>query len=100
MSGEYFRLALMIALSALLIAAAVTDLRTRMQMLEGHDDLAAQDILLEAGVPQLFPVTSAEFTYKIEAGKPQERLKFNNVPMTGDLPLEADALKKVIIKKP
>lgn len=29
MSGEYFRLALMIALSALLIAAAVTDLRTR-----------------------------------------------------------------------
>ena len=27
-------------------------------------------------------------------------LKFNNVPMTGDLPLEADALKKVIIKKP
>ncbi len=42
--------------------------------------LAAQDILLEAGVPQLFPVTSAEFTYKMEAGKPQERLKFNNVP--------------------
>ena len=42
--------------------------------------LAAQDILLEAGVPQLFPVTSAEFTYKKEAGKPQERLKFNNVP--------------------
>ncbi|MFZ5781798.1 MAG: ABC transporter substrate-binding protein [Pseudomonadota bacterium] len=42
--------------------------------------LAAQDILLEAGIPQLFPVTSAEFTYKMEAGKPQERLKFNNVP--------------------
>ena len=42
--------------------------------------LAAQDILLEAGVPQLFPVTSAEFTYKMEPGKPQDRLKFNNVP--------------------
>jgi branched-chain amino acid transport system substrate-binding protein len=42
--------------------------------------LAAQDILLDAGVPQLFPVTSAEFTYKMEPGKPQERLKFNNVP--------------------
>jgi cytochrome c len=27
-------------------------------------------------------------------------LKFNEVPMTGDLPLEADALKKVTIKKP
>ena len=42
--------------------------------------LAAQDILLDAGVPQLFPVTSAEFTYKMEPGKPQDRLKFNNVP--------------------
>ena len=27
-------------------------------------------------------------------------LKFNNVPFDGDLPLEADALKKVMIKKP
>ncbi len=42
--------------------------------------LAAQDILLDAGVPQLFPVTSAEFTYKMDPAKPQERLKFNNVP--------------------
>jgi len=42
--------------------------------------LAAQDILLEAGVPQLFPVTSAEFTYKMNPSKPQDRLKFNNVP--------------------
>jgi branched-chain amino acid transport system substrate-binding protein len=42
--------------------------------------LAAQDILLENGIPQLFPVTSAEFTYKMEPGKPQDRLKFNNVP--------------------
>jgi len=42
--------------------------------------LAAQDILLEGGIPQLFPVTSAEFTYKMEPGKPQDRLKFNNVP--------------------
>jgi branched-chain amino acid transport system substrate-binding protein len=42
--------------------------------------LAAQDILLEAGIPQLFPVTSAEFTYKMDPSKPQDRLKFNNVP--------------------
>lgn len=42
--------------------------------------LAAQDILLDAGVPQLFPVTSAEFTYKMDPKNPQERLKFNNVP--------------------
>ncbi len=42
--------------------------------------LAAQDILLEAGIPQLFPVTSAEFTYKMDPKKPQDRLKFNNVP--------------------
>ncbi len=44
--------------------------------------LAAQDILLDAGVPQLFPVTSAEFTYKMDPKNPQERLKFNNVPPT------------------
>ena len=42
--------------------------------------LAAQDILLEAGIPQLFPVTSAEFTYKMDPKNPQDRLKFNNVP--------------------
>ncbi|SKA15529.1 amino acid/amide ABC transporter substrate-binding protein, HAAT family (TC 3.A.1.4.-) [Enhydrobacter aerosaccus] len=42
--------------------------------------LAAQDILLDAGVPQLFPVTSAAFTYQMDPKKPQERLKFNNVP--------------------
>jgi len=41
--------------------------------------LAAQDILLEAGVFQLFPLTAAEFTFKMDAGKPQERLKFNNL---------------------
>ncbi|MFZ5781799.1 MAG: ABC transporter substrate-binding protein [Pseudomonadota bacterium] len=41
--------------------------------------LAAQDILFEAGVPQLFPLTAAEFTYKFDAKKPQERLKFNNL---------------------
>lgn len=41
--------------------------------------LAAQDILFEAGIPQLFPLTAAEFTYKFDASKPQERLKFNNL---------------------
>lgn len=42
--------------------------------------LAAQDIVLDAGVPQLFPLSSAEFTYKMDPGKPQERLKFANLP--------------------
>jgi len=41
--------------------------------------IAAQDILFEAGVPQLFPLTAAEFTYKFDPKKPQERLKFNNL---------------------
>ena len=41
--------------------------------------LAAQDILFEAGVPQLFPLTAAEFTFKFDPNKPQERLKFNNL---------------------
>lgn len=41
--------------------------------------LAAQDTLLEAGVPQLFPLTAAEFTFKFDPAKPQERLKFNNL---------------------
>jgi len=41
--------------------------------------LAAQDILLEAGIFQLFPLTAAEFTFKMDPGKPQERLKFNNL---------------------
>ncbi|NOU07681.1 MAG: ABC transporter substrate-binding protein, partial [Hyphomicrobiaceae bacterium] len=41
--------------------------------------LAAQDITLDAGVPQLFPLTAAEFTYKFDPAKPQERLKFNNI---------------------
>ncbi len=41
--------------------------------------LAAQDILFDAGVLQLFPLTAAEFTYKFDAAKPQERLKFNNL---------------------
>ena len=36
-------------------------------------------LLLEAGVPQLFPLTAAEFTYKFDPKKPQERLKFNNL---------------------
>jgi branched-chain amino acid transport system substrate-binding protein len=43
--------------------------------------LAAQDIVLDAGVLQLFPLTAAEFTYRMDAAKAQERLKFsNNVP--------------------
>ena len=41
--------------------------------------IAAQDILLEAGIPQLFPLSAAEFTYKMDPTKPQERLKFNNL---------------------
>ncbi|WFU81904.1 ABC transporter substrate-binding protein [Bradyrhizobium sp. CIAT3101] len=41
--------------------------------------LAAQDILFDAGVFQLFPLTAAEFTYKFDPAKPQERLKFNNL---------------------
>ncbi len=41
--------------------------------------LAAQDITLEAGVLQLFPLTAAEFTFKFDPAKPQERLKFNNI---------------------
>jgi len=41
--------------------------------------IAAQDILLEAGIPQLFPLTAAEFTFKMDPAKPQERLKFNNL---------------------
>ena len=41
---------------------------------------AAQDITLDAGVPQLFPLTAAEFTFKFDPAKPQERLKFNNLP--------------------
>ncbi len=41
--------------------------------------LAAQDIVLDAGVTQLFPLTAAEFTFKMDPAKPQERLKFNNL---------------------
>ena len=41
--------------------------------------LAAQDSVLEAGIFQLFPLTAAEFTYKFDPAKPQERLKFNNL---------------------
>ncbi len=41
--------------------------------------LAAQDIVLDAGVTQLFPLSAAEFTFKMDPAKPQERLKFNNL---------------------
>jgi branched-chain amino acid transport system substrate-binding protein len=41
--------------------------------------LAAQDVLFDAGVLQLFPLTAAEFTYRFDPAKPQERLKFNNL---------------------
>jgi ABC-type branched-subunit amino acid transport system substrate-binding protein len=41
--------------------------------------LAAQDTVLDTGVFQLFPLTAAEFTYKFDPAKPQERLKFNNL---------------------
>jgi branched-chain amino acid transport system substrate-binding protein len=42
--------------------------------------LAAQDIVLDAGVTQLFPLTAAQFTFRFDPNKPQERLKFNNLP--------------------
>jgi ABC-type branched-subunit amino acid transport system substrate-binding protein len=41
--------------------------------------IASQDILFDAGVFQLFPLTAAEFTYKFDPAKPQERLKFSNL---------------------
>jgi branched-chain amino acid transport system substrate-binding protein len=41
--------------------------------------LAAQDLVLEAGVTQLFPLTAAEFTFKLDPAKPQDRLKFSNL---------------------
>jgi branched-chain amino acid transport system substrate-binding protein len=41
--------------------------------------LAAQDVLFDAGVLQLFPLTAAEFTFKFDPAKPQERLKFSNI---------------------
>ncbi|MBB4372577.1 ABC-type branched-subunit amino acid transport system substrate-binding protein [Bradyrhizobium sp. cir1] len=41
--------------------------------------LAAQDVLFDAGVLQLFPLSSAEFTFKLDPNKPQERLKFANL---------------------
>ncbi len=41
--------------------------------------LAAQDAVLDAGISQLFPLTAAEFTYKFDPAKPQERLKFSNL---------------------
>jgi len=41
--------------------------------------LASQDVLFDAGVPQLFPLTAAEFTFKFDPKKPQERLKFSNL---------------------
>src|SRR3978361_2385165 len=41
--------------------------------------LAAQDILFDAGVLQLFPLTAAGFYFQFHPAKPQERLKFNNL---------------------
>src|SRR5207237_1093736 len=41
--------------------------------------LASQDVLFDAAVLQLFPLTAAEFTCKFDPAKPQERLKFNNL---------------------
>src|SRR3979409_1961238 len=41
--------------------------------------LAAQDILFDAGVLQLFPLTAADVTFQCDPAKPQERLKFNNL---------------------
>jgi len=41
--------------------------------------LAAQDLVLDAGVTQLFPLTAAEFTFKLDPTRPQDRLKFSNL---------------------
>ena len=41
--------------------------------------LAAQDTVIGNGIPQLFPLSAAEFTFKMDPAKPQERLKFNNL---------------------
>ena len=41
--------------------------------------LAAQDFVLDAGVTQLFPLTAAKFTFKLDPAKPQDRLKFSNL---------------------
>lgn len=41
--------------------------------------LAAQDILFDAGVLQLFPLTAAEATFKFDPARPQQRLTFNNL---------------------
>jgi ABC-type branched-subunit amino acid transport system substrate-binding protein len=38
--------------------------------------LAPQPVLLAAGVFQLFPISSAEFTYQVDPAQPQDRLKF------------------------
>src|SRR5690348_4839038 len=64
--------------------------------------LAAQDVLFDAGVLQLFPLTAAEFTFKFDPSKPQERLKFNNLlPYVESTPA---ALKDMVdwkhLKKP
>jgi branched-chain amino acid transport system substrate-binding protein len=39
--------------------------------------LAAQDMVLDAGVTQLFPFTAAQFTFQLDPNKPQDRLKFS-----------------------
>ena len=63
--------------------------------------LAAQDITLDAGVLQLFPLTPADFTYKFDPARPQERLKFSNLLPYGEstraavkFMLEAKSFKK------
>lgn len=38
--------------------------------------LAAMPVALDAGVFHLFPITSAEFSYKVDPKQPQDRLKF------------------------
>ena len=39
--------------------------------------LAPLPIAQAAGMTYLFPITAAEFTYKMDPGKPEDRLKFN-----------------------
>jgi branched-chain amino acid transport system substrate-binding protein len=48
--------------------------------------LAAQDLVLDAGITQLFPLTAAEFTFKLDPAKPQDRLPQDRLKFSNLLP--------------
>lgn len=50
---------------------------TALPLLACTTTLAPLPLVQEAGLLHLFPITAAEFTFKMEPGKPEERLKFN-----------------------